>query len=133
MRWDEKEEIRKDISLLRSLMNLEIEGYDISRKQHLKSIEGLKKLIRKKLADYNNRTDDKHYTSEDGESYYYKEWFSYSFTEEDKQEYIEDNWQHINLPWSPTGLWFTRNIVVCNVNGSENGKAVAYHFYGLDC
>lgn len=131
MKWNEKEEIRKDISLLRILMDLDIEGYDMSKKQHLKSIVGLKKLIRKKLAEYNNRTDYRHY-SEDGESYYYKEWFSYPFTEEDKQEYIEDNWQHINLPWSPTGKWFTRNIVVCNVNGSENGKAVAYIFMGLD-
>lgn len=132
MRWDEKEEIRKDISLLRSLMNLEIEGYDISRKQHLKSVEGLKKLIRKKLADYNKRTDDRHYTS-DGESFYYKEWFDYPFTEEDKREFIEDNWVSINLPWSPTGKWFTSHISVCNVNSSKNGKAVAYHFMSLDC
>ena len=132
MRWNEKEELRSDISLLNSLINLEIESYDISRQQHLKSIEGLKKLVRKKLAEYNNKIDNRHFAS-DGESYYYKEWFDYSFTEEDKQEYIEDNWVHINLPWSPTGKWFTSHIVVCNVNGSKNGKAIAYHFMGLDC
>lgn len=132
MRWDEKEEIRKDISLLRSLMDLEVKEYNISRKQHLKSIEGLKKLIRKKLAEYNNRTDDRHYT-DGGESFYYKEWFNYPFTEEDKQEYIEDNWVRINSPYSPTGRWFTSYIAVCNVETSFGAKAVAYHFMSLDC
>jgi hypothetical protein len=132
MRCNEKEEIRKDISLLRSLIDLEIEDYGISFNQHLKSIVGLKKLIRKKLADYNNRTDDRHFNS-DGESFYYKEWFDYPFTEEDKQEFIEDNWVSINLPWSPTGKWFTSHIAVCNVETSFGKKAVAYHFMSLDC
>lgn len=131
MTYYEKEELRTDISLLRSFMNLEIEGYNISHQQHLKSVVGLKKLIRKKLAEYNNRTDDRHYTS-DGEGYYYKKWFNEPFTEEEKREYIEDSWEHINLPWSPTGQWFTRDIIVCNVNGSKNGAAVAYIFMGLD-
>ena len=131
----EKEDIRTDISLLRELMNLEIDGYNISRQQHMKSVEGLKKLVRNKLAQYNKRKEEEnnmHYSS-DGESCYYKIWFDSHFTEEEKREYIEDNWVHVNYPWSPTGLWFTSHIVVCNVNGSENGKAVAYHFMGLDC
>lgn len=132
MRYNEKEEIRKDISLLRSLIDLEIEDYGISFNQHLKSIVGLKKLIRKKLADYNNREDDVHY-SEDGESCWWKEYFDEPFTEEEKREFIEDNWRHINLPWSPTGQWFTSHIAVCNVETSFGAKAIAYHFMSLDC
>lgn len=130
MRWDQKEELRQEFSLLKDLMEIKI-AKGVSRKQRLKSVENFKKRIREKLKQY-NEVDDIHY-SEDGESCYYKEWFNYSFTEEDKQEFIEDSWVHINFPWSPTGQWFTRNIVVCNVNGSENGKAVAYIFMSLDC
>ena len=128
-----KEEIRSEISLLRELMNLNIRGYNKPRQKRLDSVADFKRRLRSKIKQYNNRNseDERHYTS-DGEGYYYKEWFSYPFTEEDKQEYIEDNWVHINAPWSPTGEWFTRNIVVCNVNGSENGKSVAYHFMSLD-
>ena len=133
MAYSEKEEIRSDISLLNSLMNLEIDGYDISRQQHLKSVADFKRYVRKKLAKFNNRTDERHY-SEDGESYYYKEWFDEAFTEEEKQEYIKANWQSINnFPWSPTGQWFTRDIIICNVNTSFGAKAVAYTFMGLDC
>ena len=131
MRWDQKEELRKEISLIRELMNIQVDGYNPSRQQRLKSVEGFKKRIREKLKRY-NEADDIHY-SEDGESYWYKEWFDSPFTEEEKREFVEDNWVHINLPWSPTGQWFTRHIEVCNVNGSENGKAVAYIFMGLDC
>ena len=130
MRWDQKEELRNEISLIRELMNIQVEGYNPSRQQRLKSVESFKKRIREKLKRY-NEVDDIHY-SEDGESYYYKEWFDYPFTEEDKQEFIEDNWVHINAPWSPTGRWFTSHIAVCNVETSFGAKAVAYHFMSLD-
>ena len=131
MRWDQKEELRNEISLIRELMNIQVEGYNPSRQQRLKSVENFKKRIREKLKRY-NEADDIHY-SEDGESYYYKEWFDYPFTEEDKQEFIEDNWVYINAPYSPTGRWFTSHIAVCNVETSFGARAVAYHFMSLDC
>lgn len=131
MRWDQKEELRKEISLIRELMNIQVDGYNPSRQQRLKSVEGFKKRIREKLKRY-NEADDIHY-SEDGESYWYKEWFDSPFTEEEKREFVEDNWVHINLPWSPTGQWFTSHIAVCNVETSFGAKAVAYHFMSLDC
>ena len=131
MRWDQKEELRKEISLLRELMNIQVDGYNPSRQQRLKSVEGFKKRIREKLKRY-NEADDIHY-SEDGESYWYKEWFDSPFTEEEKREFVEDNWVHINLPWTPTGQWFTSHIAVCNVETSFGAKAVAYHFMSLDC
>lgn len=132
MTYREKEEIRNEISLIRELMNIQVEGYNPSHQQRLKSVESFKKNIRKKLAQYNNRTEERHYTDDD--SYYYKEWFSEPFTEEEKREYIEDNWQSVGYyPYSPTGLWFTTKIVVCNVETSFGAKAVAYHFMSFDC
>lgn len=133
MRWDEKEELRKEISFLRELMTIQVEGYSPSRQQRLKSVENFKKRVREKLKRYNNRSEeDKIHYSEDGESCWYKEWFNYTFTEEDKKEFVEDNWVHINLPWSPTGRWFTSHIAICNVETSFGAKSVVYHFMGLD-
>ena len=131
MRWDQKEELRQEISLLRELMTIQIKGYNPSYKQRLKSVENLKKRVREKLKQYNRIVDEIHY-SEDGERCWYKEWFNHPFTEEDKREFIEDNWIHINAPWSPTGRWFTSHIAVCNIETSFGAKSVVYHFMGLD-
>jgi len=112
-------------------MNIQVEGYNPSRKQRLHSVAEFKRNLREKLKLYDSISDERHYTND--ESYYYKVWFDSPFTEEEKREYIKDSWEHINLPWSPTGLWFTRNIVVCNVETSFGAKAVAYHFMSFDC
>ena len=129
MDYRDKRELRRLYSSIKDIMELDM----IPLQKRIKGVEHLKREIRKIIARSNDKYPEevRHYSS-DGESYYYKVWFDYPFTEEDKQEYIEDNWQHINLPWSSTGQWFTRNIVVCNVNGSKNGRAVVYHFMGLD-
>ena len=130
MTYYEKEEIRKEISLLNALMEIKVEK-KVSRQQRLKSVENFKKRIREKMKRYNNREDNIHY-NEDGESCWWKEYFNEPFTEEEKREFIEDSWQHINLPWSPTGQWFTSHIAVCNVETSFGAKSVAYFFMGLD-
>ena len=130
MRWDQKEELRQEISLLKALMEIKSDK-EVPRQQRLKSVESFKKRVREKLKRYNSIVDEIHY-SEDGESCWYKEWFDYPFTEEDKREFVEDNWIHINLPWSPTGKWFTSYIAVCNVETSFGARAVVYHFMGLD-
>ena len=130
MNYYDKRELKRLYESVKDIMELDM----IPLQKRYKGTEHLKREIRKIIARNNDKCPEevRHYSS-DGESYYYKEWFNYPFTEEDKQEYIEYNWQHINSPYSPTGRWFTRNIVVCNVNGSKNGKAVAYIFMGLDC
>jgi hypothetical protein len=130
MTYYEKEEIRNEISLLKALMEIKVEK-EVSRQQRLKSVENFKKRVREKIKRYNNREDNIHY-NEDGESCWWKEYFNEPFTEEEKREFIEDSWQHINLPWSPTGQWFTSHIAVCNVETSFGAKAVVYHFMGLD-
>ena len=130
MTYYEKEEIRNEISLLKALMEIKVEK-EVSRQQRLKSVENFKKRIREKMKRYNNREEDVHY-NKDGESCWWKEYFNESFTEEEKREFIEDSWQHINLPWSPTGQWFTSHIAVCNVETSFGAKSVAYFFMGLD-
>lgn len=130
MTYYEKEELRSEISLLRELMNIQVEGFNPPRKQRLESVAKFKRKLRDKIKHY-NREDERHYTS-DGEGYYYKKWFDEPFTEEGKREFIKDNWVHINAPWSPTGQWFTSHIAVCNVETSFGAKAVAYIFMGLD-
>ena len=124
----EKKTQRDLFSAINFIMNIT----ECPLQKRLSSTEKLKREVRQRIAYANAYPQERHY-SEDGESYYYKEWFDYPFTEEDKQEFIEDNWVHINAPWSPTGRWFTSHIAVCNVETSFGKKAVAYHFMSLDC
>ena len=133
MTWYERDELKRDYEWLHDIMTLEIKGCEIPLEKRLKLAESYKHIIREKLKRDNNRKaeDNIHY-SEDGESCWYKRYYDTPFTEEEKQEFIEDNWVHINLPWSPTGKWFTRHIAVCNVNTSFGAKSVAYFFMGLD-
>ena len=127
MTWSEKEDLRESFSIINDIMNMENFSYE----KRLKCAEAFKRKAREKLKRYNNREDDIHY-AEHGESCWWKEYFDESFTEEEKQEFIEDRWVHIYEPWSPTGKWFTKHIVVCNVDTSFGAKSVAYFFMGLD-
>ena len=128
MTWNEKEDLRKSFSIINSIMSME----DYSYEKRLKFAEPFKRKAREELKRLNNRVDYIHYPTEDGESCWWKEYFDYTFTEEEKQEFIEDRWVHIYSPYDCTGKWFTSHIAVCNLNGSKNGKAVAYFFMGLD-
>lgn len=133
MAWYEREELRQDYEWLHDIMTLEVKGYEIPLEQRLKMAEPFKRKIREKLKRYNNRkTEDEIHYSEDGESCWYKRYYNTPFTEEEKQEFIEDNWKYINSPYDCTGHWFTRHIAVCNVHTSFGSKAVAYFFMGLD-
>lgn len=131
MNYYEKEELRKDISLLRTLLTMELET-PLSRQQRLKMVEPFKKIVREKIKKYNADSDFECHYSEDGESCWYKEFYNEPFTEEEKREFIEENWQHIYSPYDCTGQWFTRYIVICNVNTSFGAKSVVYHVLGLD-
>lgn len=69
------------------------------------------------------------------ESYYIKEFFDVPFTEEEKEEFIKEQWRHINCPWDCTGLAFTQRIEICNFKApnSFGAMSVVYHFLGIDC
>ena len=132
MTWIEKEELRKEYSILHDLLTLNMPGHEITREKRLKSTADFKRRLRGKVKRYNNKdTDDIHY-SEDGESCWWKEYFDEPFTEEEKREFIEDRWVHIYSPYDCTGQWFTSRIAICNVNTSFGAKSVAYFKMGLD-
>lgn len=50
------------------------------------------------------------------------------FTEEEKREYINEEWMHINSPYDCTGRWFTIDIKIFD---RPEGTLV-YHIKGLD-
>ena len=127
MTWYEKEEIRESFSIIKDIMNMEEFPYE----KRIKFAEPFKRKAREKLKRYNNKIDDVHY-SEDGESLWWKEYFDAPFTEEEKQEFIEERWVNVYSHYSPTGQWFTRHIAVCNVDTSFGAKSCAYFFMGLD-
>lgn len=136
MTYYEKEEIRKEISLLREITRyLMTERPDLTQKQVLEATKKYKRQIRQKIASIYKRDEENEIIiccDEDGEGWIVKEWYDCPFTEEDKKEYIEDNWQHIYSMYDCTGLAFTRWIEIFNVETSFGGRAVVYHAKGLD-
>ncbi len=62
------------------------------------------------------------------ESITYKRFFPFYFTEEEKEEFIDDHWRRIYSLYDCTGQWFTRSI---DFFKTKNGTWV-YHFMGLD-
>lgn len=102
------------------------EGWNVN-----KFLEKKKKEIRAYLKTYIKDVTDPsrwHY-SEDGEHRWCKHYFSEPFTEEEKREWIRDEWWHINSPYDCTGQWFTFDISICNL---KDGTSVMYHRQGLD-
>lgn len=103
---------------------------DLARKQKLEMLKDSKHKVRainKKI-----ETNVINGGSNNIDSYWYKEYFDYAFTEEEKETFIEENWIRIpNSPYDCTARWFTSRICVFNVESSY-GKAVAYHFMNCD-
>ena len=129
----DKRELRKDYELLQDLIELCTQS-NVNKEKRMKGVATFKRQLRDNLARYNERNEEQnqiHY-SEDGESCWYKEYFSSPFTEEEKREYIKENWIRINSPYDCTGQRFTTHIAVFNVETSFGAKSVAYHFLGLD-
>lgn len=104
--------------------------------KRLKSLEYTKRELRKMLKQTNTDPfkETYHYRDESGESYYIKEFFNFNFTEEDKEEFIESQWQRIHSPFDCTGRSFTTSIRICNFKepNSFGAKSVVYHFLSLD-
>ena len=117
--------IREKYSFIRGIMEIE----SIPREKKLAALKQTKIELRRMLK---RESRNIYWNGKDFDYCWTKEWFDSPFTEEEKQEYIEDNWIRINSPYDCTGKWFTSRIVVCNVNTSFGAKAVAYHFMSLD-
>lgn len=136
MTYREKEDLRSDISILREIIQyFETERPELTRRQILEATAKQKRRIREKMANIYTRDEMAEiivHVDEDGEGWIIKEWYDCPFTEEDKKEYMEWNWQRINSPYDCTGLAFTQWIEIFNVETSFGAKAVVYHAKGLD-
>lgn len=124
--------IRKTYSIIREVMNDD----DLTLEQKLKFTKIFKQDLRKVLKPLNINPFEEtyHYTDECGESYYIKEFFDEPFTEEEKEEFIKDQWRRIYSPYDCTGLAFTQSIRICNFKepNSFGAMSVVYHFLALD-
>lgn len=123
--------LRSDFSVVHWIMNTE--SLPLSREQRLKSTENMKRSIRQSLSCKDTRPKY-HYRDECGESFWFKEFFNTPFSEEEKEEYIENEWRHIYSPWDCTGQVFTTDIKIINFKEPNSlGKmSVVYHFMALD-
>ena len=113
-----------------------IEDSDLTQEQKLKLTRDIKKDIRKIMKPLNTDPFDPvyHYNDTYFDSYYIKEFFGSTFTEEEKKEFIEDQWRRICSPYDCTGQTFTQRIVICNFKepNSFGAMSCVYHFLGLD-
>lgn len=117
-------------------INEAMEMTEFPLERRLKILEKTKRYLRKSLRPLNTNpfSETYHYRDEYGESYYIKEFFDEYFTEEEKEEFIEDQWRRIYSPYDCTGLAFTTSIRICNFKepNSFGAKSVVYHFLSLD-
>lgn len=123
---------RQKYELIKFVM--ETDGMCIEKKLNI--AKPFKKEIRQCMKPLNTDpfSETYHYRDEYGESFYIKEFFKYPFTEKDKEEFIEDQWQHIYSPYDCTAMRFTKSIRIFNFKepNSFGARSVVYHFMGLD-
>lgn len=71
---------------------------------------------------------------DDWDRRYKKEVYDWVFTDEDKEEYKEENWEHWYNPYGDgrdcTGVWFTSYILIFPL--PKVGKTIVYHFQNCD-
>lgn len=115
---------------------MEEDDVNMKLEKKLNIVKPFKKEIRQCMKPLNTDPFEEtyHYRDEYGESFYSKEFFKYPFTEEDKEEFIKDQWQYIYSPYDCTGLRFTKYIRIFNFKepNSFGARSVVYHFMGLD-
>jgi hypothetical protein len=113
-----------------------MEDSDFTQEQKLKATKDIKRDIRRVMCPINTDLFEEtvHYRDEYGESCYTKEFFEQTFSDEDKEEFIKDQWRHICSPYDCTGLRFTTSIRIINFKepNSFGARSVVYHFMGLD-
>lgn len=124
--------IRQSYDFINEVMEME----EFSLERRLKILENVKRDLRRVLKplDTDPFKETYHYQDEYGESYYIKEFFDMPFTEEEKEEFVKDQWRRIYSPYDCTGKSFTRCIRICNFKepNSFGAMSVVYHFLGLD-
>ena len=124
--------IRQSYDFINEVMEMN----EFSLERRLKILENVKRDLRKMLRplDTDPFKETYHYKDEYGESFYIKEFFDMPFTEEEKEEFIENQWRHIYSPYDCTGLTFSTSIRIFNFKepNSFGARAVVYHFLGLD-
>ena len=121
--------LREKIKLINEIMKVN----DFTHERKLDFVKEMKKEVRKALKKERNSSISRHF-SEDGESCYIKEWYNSPFTDQEKYEYMENEWIRIYSPYDCTGKWFTQSIRICNLKepNSFGARSVVYHFMGLD-
>ena len=124
--------IRQRYELIKYVM----EWSEFPLEKRLKGLEQTKRELRKMLRPLKVDPFEEtiHYRDEYGDSYYIKEFFDVPFTEEEKKEFIESQWQRICSPYDCTGLCFSTSIRICNFKepNSFGAMSVVYHFLSRD-
>lgn len=108
---------------------------DFPLETRLKILEQTKRELRRRQKHKINPFEETyHYRGDDWESYYSKEFFHSTFTEEEKEEFIESQWIRIYSPYDCTGRKFTTSIRICNFKelNSFGAMSCVYHFFSLD-
>lgn len=118
------------------LIKYVMEWSEFPLEKKLKGLEYTKRELRKMLKPLNVDPFEEtyHYKDEYGDSYYIKEFFDVHFTDEEKEEFINDQWQRIHSAYDCTGKCFTTSIRVFNFKepNSFGARSVVYHFMSRD-
>lgn len=119
-----------------SFVKFIMEDSDFTLEQKLRATKDLKRDIRRIMKPLNTDPFEEiwHYRDEYGDSCYTKEFFDVTFTEEEKEEFIKDQWRHIYSLYDCTGKLFTTSIRVINFKepNSFGAKSCVYHFMSRD-
>ena len=124
------------INQMYSFVKWIMEDSDFTKEQKLKATKDIKKDIRRIMKPFNPDPFEEtyHYRDDYGERFYIKEFFDYTFSEEEKEEFVKSQWQRVNCPWDCSGQRFTTSIRICNFKepNSFGAMSCVYHFMSLD-
>lgn len=113
-----------------------MEDSNFTLEQKLRATKDIKRDIRRIMKPLNTNPFDEtyHYRDEYGDSCYTKEFFEYPFTDEEKEKFIENQWQTIHSAYDCTGLMFSTSIRICNFKepNSFGAMSCVYHFMSRD-
>lgn len=130
-------DIRKEYLLIKWIMDSpESKSLGLTHEQKLKFTRYSKEKIRQYMKPLNTDPFEEtfHYSDEYGGYFYSKEFFRHPFTEEEKEEFIKDQWIYVNSPYDCSGQILTRSISVCNFKepNSFGAMSCVYHFMARD-
>lgn len=127
-------DIREDYSIVLAIKEFYKENGK-TKQEADKSVKHIVKRIRdtyKIMEEYRSNWDCMR--ADDWDRRYKKEVYDWVFTDEDKEEYKEENWEHWYNPYNDgrdcTGVWFTSYISIFPL--PKVGKTIVYHFQCCD-